>query len=101
VKVAVRARATTTVQQAARTQADAAPAAVTALTPAAYNLGVSIGWKSFALSGDVAKVQGGAIPGGREAAGNRPQLQSEEVHRPGRGRSGAQRADDAQDRAAG
>jgi hypothetical protein len=68
VKVAVRARATTTVQQAARTQADAAPAAVTALTPAAYNLGVSIGWKSFALSGDVAKVQGGAIPGGREAA---------------------------------
>jgi hypothetical protein len=67
VRVAVRARATTAAQ-AARTQADAPEATLTSLTPAAYNLGVSVGWKSFALSGDVAKVQGGPIPGGREAA---------------------------------
>lgn len=67
VKVAVRARATTTAQ-AARTQAETSATPVTAITPAAYNLGVSIGWKSFALSGDVAKVEGGGLPGGREAA---------------------------------
>ncbi len=29
---------------------------------------MSVGWKRFALSGDVARVEGGAIPGGREAA---------------------------------
>lgn len=68
VKVAVRARATTTAQ-AARTQAaETSATPITALTPAAYNLGVSVGWKSFALSGDVAKVEGGGLPGGREAA---------------------------------
>jgi hypothetical protein len=68
VKVAVRARATSTAQ-VARDRADpAAATTLTALAPTAYNLGVSVGWKSFALSGDVAKIEGGAIPGGREAA---------------------------------
>jgi len=68
VKVAVRARASTAAQ-VARDRADpAAATTLTALAPTAYNLGVSVGWKSFALSGDVAKVEGGAIPGGREAA---------------------------------
>jgi hypothetical protein len=69
VKVAVRARASTAAQ-VVRDRADPAAAAstLTALAPTAYNLGVSVGWKSFALSGDVAKVEGGAIPGGREAA---------------------------------
>ena len=67
VKVAVRARSVTTAQ-AARTQPETSATPVTALTPAAYNLGVSVGWKSFALSGDVAKVEGGGLPGGREAA---------------------------------
>ncbi|HEY6917434.1 MAG TPA: hypothetical protein VI381_07310 [Allosphingosinicella sp.] len=42
--------------------------AVTALTPVSYNLGVAVGWKRFAVSGDVAKVQGGALPGERQAA---------------------------------
>ena len=67
VKVAVRARAATTAQ-AARILSESSSTPVTAITPTAYNLGVSVGWKRFALSGDVAKVQGGGLPGGREAA---------------------------------
>ena len=67
VKVAVRARSSTTAAAAgAVREASASP--VMAITPAAYNLGVSIGWKRFALSGDVAKVQGGPVPSSREAA---------------------------------
>ncbi len=65
VKVAVRARAATPAQ--ALRGAETAMQ-ITPITPMAYNLGVSVGWKRFALSGDVAKVQGGVIPGGREAA---------------------------------
>lgn len=38
----------------------------TALTPIAYNLGVAVGWRRFAVSGDMAKVDLGAL-GGREA----------------------------------
>ena len=34
------------------------PTTLTALTPASYNLGVAVGWKRFAVSGDVAKVKG-------------------------------------------
>lgn len=67
VRVAVRARATT--PAAARSSAGTASIAdVTALTPSAYNLGVAVGWKRFAISGDVAKVDNGLAPGGREAA---------------------------------
>jgi len=67
VKVAVRARSAITAAAAgAVREASASP--VTAITPTAYNLGVSVGWKRFALSGDVAKVQGGTLPGSREAA---------------------------------
>lgn len=43
-----------------------APAATTSIAPIAYNLGVAVGWKRFALSGDVAKVDLGTL-GGREA----------------------------------
>lgn len=67
VRVAVRARAVTPTVVAQATR-DPASTPVTAITPTAYNLGLSIGWKSFALSGDVARIQGGPIPGGREAA---------------------------------
>jgi hypothetical protein len=67
VKVAVRARSITTAAAAgAVREASASP--VTAITPTAYNLGVSVGWKRFALSGEVAKVEGGTLPGVREAA---------------------------------
>jgi predicted porin len=67
VKVAVRARAATPAQ-AVRTLNESSASPVTAITPTAYNLGVAVGWKRFALTGDVAKVQGGTVPGGREAA---------------------------------
>ncbi|HEY9553949.1 MAG TPA: hypothetical protein VIR62_10155 [Allosphingosinicella sp.] len=67
VKVAVRARASTTAE-AARTVAGSSASAITAITPTAYNLGVSVGWKRFAISGDIAKVDGGVLPGGSEAA---------------------------------
>lgn len=39
---------------------------LSALTPIAYNLGVAVGWRRFAVSSDVAKVELGAL-GGREA----------------------------------
>ena len=70
VRVAVRARATTAAEavRSAAATAETSASPVTAITPTAYNLGVAVGWKQFALSGDVAKVQGGPIPGGREAA---------------------------------
>jgi hypothetical protein len=72
VRVAVRARSGTVTQVASRAgaagAADNAPTAVTAITPTAYNLGVAVGWKRFALSGDVARVENGIVPGERKAA---------------------------------
>jgi hypothetical protein len=65
VRVAVRARAVTP-GETVRGEASALP--ITAITPTAYNLGLSVGWKRFAVSGDVAKVQGGTIPGANESA---------------------------------
>jgi hypothetical protein len=48
--------------------ATAAPS-VTALTPTSYNLGVAIGWRRFAVSGDVSKVKNiDPALGGRETA---------------------------------
>jgi len=66
VRVAIRAR----VPSSGASLADAsAPAAVNALTPTSYNLGVAVGWKRFAVSGDVAKVQdANSAIGGRESA---------------------------------
>lgn len=64
VTVAVRARATTT----AAAERAVSIASAGGFTPSAYNLGVSVGWKSFALSGDIAKVDTGPLPGGRESA---------------------------------
>ena len=61
VTVAVRARATTKAE-AERAAMVAAPA----IAPTAYNLGVAVGWKRFAISGDVARIDPGVLPGGRE-----------------------------------
>jgi hypothetical protein len=62
VTVAVRARANTKAE-AERSAVVSSPS----IAPTAYNLGVSVGWKQFALSGDLAKVDPGVMPGGREA----------------------------------
>lgn len=55
----------------ADTQREAGPTSaspVTAITPSAYNLGVSVGWRRFAISGDLARADGGLIAGTRESA---------------------------------
>lgn len=67
VRVAIRAR-TAAPSGAQLANASDSPA-VTALAPSSYNLGVAVGWRRFAVSGDVAKIKD-ADPaiGGRESA---------------------------------
>jgi hypothetical protein len=68
VRVAIRARVTAP-SQAAVAEAGAPTEAVSALAPTSYNLGVAVGWRRFAVSGDVAKVKDAdAAIGGRESA---------------------------------
>ena len=67
VQVAVRARSTTAAG-ARKLGLDSAAPSLDLLTPTAYNLGVAVGWKRFALSGDVSKIDGGLLPIGRESA---------------------------------
>lgn len=62
--VAVRARSSLTPLTMDR---PVAPAPTLNLTPISYNLGVSVGWKSFAVSGDVAQTGLGTLQGGRRA----------------------------------
>ena len=62
VTVAVRARGT----GGATGQLLAGTAPTIGIAPVAYNLGASVGWKRFALSGDVSKIDTGAVPGSRE-----------------------------------
>ena len=46
-----------------------AAAAVAALNPSTYNLGIAVGWRRFAVSGDVTKVKDADLAlGGRESA---------------------------------
>jgi hypothetical protein len=95
VKVAVRARAATPAQ-VARVLNETSASPITAITPTAYNLGLAVGWKRFALSGDVARVQGGTIPGGREAAEVGVSYSGKKFT--GRVNVGAERSDGAQQR---
>ena len=67
VRVAIRARAATP-QEAVRAQQTASATPVTAITPTTYNLGASVGWRRFALSGDVAESRDGVISGRRSSA---------------------------------
>ena len=53
VRVAIRARPDTEIASRAADTSSSSP--LTAITPASYNLGVAVGWRRFALSGDVAK----------------------------------------------
>lgn len=63
VRVAIRARTV-----APEATGDSTPA-IGALTQASYNLGMSVGWRRFAVTGDVAKLAGnGLAAGGRESA---------------------------------
>lgn len=38
------------------------------ITPSSYNLGVSLGWRRFALTGDVASTQSASVASGRQSA---------------------------------
>jgi hypothetical protein len=66
VRVAIRAR---TLAPARLAEASVTTAAVNQLTPTGYNLGVAVGWRRFALAGDLSQAKS-ADPaiGGRESA---------------------------------
>ncbi|WP_129793494.1 hypothetical protein [Sphingosinicella sp. CPCC 101087] len=67
VRVAIRARGNTP-EEARNVISTSSATPVTAITPSSYTLGVSLGWRRFAVSGDVAQSEGGVVPGRREAA---------------------------------
>ena len=93
-RVAVRARANMPVISSAEVGPSAA-SAVTAITPSSYNLGVSVGWRRFAISGDVAQSDRGLISGVRESA--RVGISYQPTQRlTGRVAVGAERAEGAQ-----
>jgi hypothetical protein len=66
VTVAVRTRAARGARTIDRPEIAQAPSV--SLAPIAYNLGVSVGWKRFAVSGDVTRVELASQPGSRERA---------------------------------
>lgn len=66
VTVAVRARTTRDDSGANRIASSPTTAAVS-LQPIAYNLGMSVGWRRFAVSGDVSRLDLAGMPGGRES----------------------------------
>lgn len=63
--VTVAVRAASAAPKPTGTRVTAAPQAVS-IAPIAYNLGMAVGWKRFALSGDVARVDMAGLPGSRE-----------------------------------
>ena len=66
VRVAIRARADA---PGARVADAGTLTSVSVLTPASYNLGVAVGWRRFAVAGDVARSKdGNPALGGRESA---------------------------------
>jgi hypothetical protein len=66
VRVAIRARVPA---QAALADASASTSAVSSLAPTGYNLGLAVGWRRFAVAGDVARVTSAdSALGGRESA---------------------------------
>lgn len=65
VTVAVRARSSRT---ALADRSQVAAVAPVSLAPIAYNLGVSVGWKRFAVAGDVTRVELVTQPGSTERA---------------------------------
>jgi len=68
VRVAIRAR-TASPLEVQMADTSATTAALNALTPTTYSLGVAVGWKRFAISGDVASVKdANTAIGGRESA---------------------------------
>ena len=67
VVVAVRARSSQTALAAERASIRNADLNTVQLTPIAYNLGVAVGWRRLGISGDLARVDLGILPGSRES----------------------------------
>jgi hypothetical protein len=68
VRVAIRARTGAPTQTALADATTVSPS-LNALAPTSYNLGVAVGWRRFAVAGDVAKVKDAdSAIGGRESA---------------------------------
>lgn len=67
VRVALRGR-TSLPGQIERDETVTSASQITAITPSSYNLGVSVGWRRFAITGDVAQTDNGLIAGRRESA---------------------------------
>lgn len=67
VRVAVRVRPGVNAPERLRTASLGAPTSGTQITPSSYNLGVSVGWRRFAITGDVARNNDTAALGGRES----------------------------------
>ena len=65
VQIAIRARESA-MAEVQRATGPTTASAITAITPSTYNLGVSVGWRRFAISGDVARADNGLIMGTRE-----------------------------------
>ena len=68
VRVAIRARADSPASGRAASAAAGATATPVLLAPASYNLGVAVGWRRFAVSGDVSSTKGDPALGQRETA---------------------------------
>lgn len=68
VTVAVRARSSIATREARDGIGDVPDAASIGLKPIAYNLGVAVGWRRFAVSGDVSRIDLTGTPGSRESA---------------------------------
>jgi hypothetical protein len=68
VRVAIRARADSPVSGRAAQVAAASPGPTVLLAPASYNLGVAVGWRRFAISGDVSSTKGDPALGERDTA---------------------------------
>ncbi len=69
VRVAVRVRPGVNAPERLRTATLATPTTSgTPITASSYNLGVSVGWRRFAITGDVARSNDTAALGGRESA---------------------------------
>ena len=69
VRVAIRARSSSPQQLASNNGNSGSSTAAAALAPVTYNLGVAVGWRRFAVSGDVGKIKAeGAPVDGRESA---------------------------------
>ncbi len=69
IRVAIRARGADVARGRTADLASVSNSAIGALTPASYNLGVAVGWRRFAVTGEVGKTRTSSLAfGGRETA---------------------------------